>query len=259
MPCSRKVVGMFGFKKTSESDRLRAVYADQSDGELLRLFDERDGLTDAAKEALTEAIKQRGLEAVANDTPEADEPNAEDQGGLRDELGPDEVPVYTFSDTYQLRDMLGLLEEANIAFRLEDYSDTRSAGLFSTRQTGVTVIVENVRAQEAKACLRQILFASSLDQDETPALHFTPPSGLVLLLTCDRADALRLVPALSEGGISFYWRDGREDDEVPGEEVVAIEVHAAQRKHADEIVQRWASATETKENESTPDVDREES
>ena len=51
----------------------------------------------------------------------------------------------------------------------------------------------------------------------------------IKVLTCERAEGLTLAHALSEAGISFYWRDGREDNEVPGEDGIALEVQSAQQ------------------------------
>lgn len=243
---------MFGMKKTSELDRLRAVYADQTDSELLRLCEDRDGLTDAARQALDEVMQQRELKEHTGDDAAAlshSQISADKQNSPAEGLSSDEAELWTFADTYQLQALLDLLEESGILFRLLDASKVQRTGLRSRNQIGVTVIVKRAREQEAKAALRQVLFASGLDHEEPSELALTPPTNLVLLLTCGRADALGLVHALSEAGISFYWRDGREDIEVPGEEVIAFEVHAGQRERADEAVQGWMASRPAEDEE----------
>ncbi len=230
---------MFGFKKTSELDRLRAVYADQSDGELLRLHQERDGLTDAGREALNEVMEQRGL-----DTSPQEEAEAAIAGPLDAdvELTVDETELWTFPDTYQLQTMIGLLKESGLLFRLLDHSQQQWASLRGRRQLGITVVVPRARETEAKTLLRQVLFVRGQDQEEPDDIAFRPPRDLILLLTCERAEGLALVQALSEAGISFYWRDGREDNEVPGLDGIALEVQSAQHDQAEQVVHAWMAA-----------------
>src|SRR5579875_3782440 len=141
---------MFGMKKTSELDRLRAVYAEQTDNELLRLYDAREGLTEAARQALDEVMQQRGLERKS---PEAvgflpmPQPSI-NREEFEEGLSPDEAELWTFLDTYQLQSLLSMLEESGIAFRLLDYHQYQWAGLRSRQQTGVTVIVKLERERE---------------------------------------------------------------------------------------------------------------
>jgi hypothetical protein len=241
-----KVVPMFGFKKTSELDRLRAVYADQSDHELLRLHAEREGLTDAGRQALDDEMEQRGLDASAKA-----EPQVAAAGRLEadnSELTSEEVELWTFPDTYQIQTLIALLQEASIPFRLLDHSEQKWAGLRGSRQIGITVVVPGSREVEAKALLRQVLFGVA-DHEEPAEIAFRPPRGLVLLLTCERAEGLAIVQALSEAGISFYWRDGREDNEVPGIDGIALEVQSAQHAQAEEVVHAWMAAQAAADSE----------
>ena len=50
---------------TSEVGRLRTIYGDLGDGELLRMAADRQSLTEAGQRALTEEMQSRGLKMVA--------------------------------------------------------------------------------------------------------------------------------------------------------------------------------------------------
>jgi hypothetical protein len=59
----------------------------------------------------------------------------------------------------------------------------------------------------------------------------------------DRNEALVAAQALGEAGITYLWRDGRDDAaELPDEETVAIEVRPADLERATQLVEAALAA-----------------
>lgn len=229
----------------ADRERLRHVYAEQSDGELLKLHEERHGLTTAAKEALAEVMNQRGLEALeeAEELREAPRQGT-DLERARTEIEPDEAFLYSFRDTFQLAEAIRLLEAEDIAVRAFDRSGYKWEGLRSRNEVDICLIVKRTDERSAIQLLKEHLHLfPGKEVEGEPDLAFPSPHDLTPLFMCNRADALSVVQALSETGISFFWRDGREDSGLPDEETISIEVQASQQERAREAVEDWLAAS----------------
>ncbi len=239
---------MFGAKKVSEPERLRAFYADQTDGELLQLDSNRDGLTNVAGEALAEIMTQRGLTQT-----EADEASGahEEMPEVPAELGSREVFLYLgealldrFRDMFHLRKTIRALEEAEIGFRVVDRSRRDRTG-WNGNEIATDLIVRETDVERAATLLREArrLSPEASDSSESRSSQGAADE-LSLLHSCERSEALRLVQELSGAGVSFLWRDGRADTELPDENTIAIEVYESQQERANDALQRWMSASE---------------
>ena len=113
-------------------EKLGALYAEKSDGELLDLYERRDGLTEMAQQALAGEMRQRRLTpggAGAEVVAEAGGDEVED----RVEAG--EVLAYLFHDAFEAREAIRTMTEAGIAHRMLDWHVVNPE--MTVSQTGV--------------------------------------------------------------------------------------------------------------------------
>ena len=99
-----------------QMEKLSAVYAEKSDGELLGLFEQRDGLTEMAQQALTDVMRARGLSAR-----DIDEPEKAIGGEVEERVGAGEVLAYLFHDAFEAREAIRVLTEAGIEHTMMDW------------------------------------------------------------------------------------------------------------------------------------------
>lgn len=105
-------------KEQRERERLRVMYGQMSDGELLLLHATVGDLTDAAQAALLSEMKGRGLEEAVPAEEEddaiadADSPEDEEEAGWR--------TLHVFQQTFEAQAAFRILEREGIEFAVED-------------------------------------------------------------------------------------------------------------------------------------------
>ena len=104
-----------------QMEKLSALYAEKSDGELLDLYERRDGLTEMAQQALAGVMRERRLSAAADSglgaVGEAEAVGAE----AEDSVEEGEVLAYLFHDAFEAREAIRVMREAGIAHRMLDW------------------------------------------------------------------------------------------------------------------------------------------
>jgi hypothetical protein len=216
-----------------QREKLGALYAEKSDGELLDLYERREGLTELAQQALTAVMRERGLggrEASAGPAPAGE---ASGEAG-DDAVGEDEVLAYLFHDAFEAREAIRTLTEAGIAHRMLDWHAVNPG--MEVSQTGVDLGLV-VQRQDAKRTFTVLKEQLGLFPEPEDAV-----SGggdvMAVLSMFERGDALVAARALGEAGMTYLWRDGRDHvGELPDEETVAIEVRAADVERATGLVE----------------------
>jgi hypothetical protein len=207
-------------------EQLRALYGERSDAELLAMYDQRDGLTEAAQQALETVMRERHLQAVA---PAAAPVDAEADAVDMDEL------LYIFDDAFDAREAMRYLTEAEVTHRIVDWHtvDLELRKVRPTLQLGL--LVPKNEQTRAKDILRESL---DLFPDDADEVSLNPIGELALVAMFDLKDGLVAAQALAEGGISYFWRDGRdESQELPDAETVAIEVRVGELHRATKLVE----------------------
>jgi hypothetical protein len=219
-------------------EELCAIYAEKSDGELLDLHDQHENLTDAAQQALEQVMRERKLAGAATLLPKVSPGKMPEvrSGTLLDEH---EVCVWTFDDAFQAREALRLLTAAEIEHRVVDTSQ-KSGDAFRGQnfQLQLSVIVDRKDLKQARDVLQNSLglFPGPEGGDETSGLD--PVGELALLSMFDLQDALIAAQALGEAGISYVWRDGRDEtQQLPDADTVAIEVRTSELERATSLVE----------------------
>lgn len=220
-------------------EKLSALYEEKSDGELLDLYEQRDGLTELAQQALAGVMRDRRLGVpVGTASQEAASPSTGEPA--EDTLAEDEVPAYLFHDAFEAREAIRTMTEAGIPHRMLDWHVVNPE--MKIAQTGVDLglVVTRPNMQRTVAVLKQKL--GLFPEPETLSGHAqeTDPlsDALVVLSMFDRREALIAAQALGEVGMTYLWRDGRDHaGELPDEETVAIEVRAADVERATGVVE----------------------
>lgn len=192
----------------AQMEMLLGLYRGMGDGELLQLAAQSDDLTDVARAALAQLMRERSL-SVADDAVEPAEAAAEgDPSRLRE----GERWLWTFEDGFQASEAVRLLDEARIWHRVIDQSL-----MVIVEETDYAAAVELMRAKMGLFPVAEIAGAGG-----------SPLSGMEgteLLSMFDREEALVVADALGRAGISYWWRDGKQEtEELPDEGTVAIEV-----------------------------------
>ncbi|MGA8939471.1 MAG: hypothetical protein WB439_09930 [Acidobacteriaceae bacterium] len=219
-------------------EKLSALYDEKSDGELLGLYERRDGLTEMAQQALTGVMRARRLSlepdsgsgAGSGSDADGDEAGAEPE----DTVEEGEVLVYLFHDAFEAREALRVMREAGIAHRMLDWHVVNPEMQIS--QTGVDLGLVVGRADVGRTgnVLKEQLGLFPEAEDVAREAG----ESLAVLSMFERGDALVAARALGEAGMTYLWRDGRDHvGEMPDEETVAIEVRAADVERAGQIVE----------------------
>lgn len=220
-------------------EKLGALYAEKSDGELLDLYEQRDGLTAQAQQALASVMRERRLGApVASATQEA--PSAPTGDAAEDTLAEDEVPAYLFHDAFEAREAIRTMTEAGIPHRMLDWHIVNPEMEISQTGVDVALVVTRPNLQRTVAVLKQKLglFPEPEDLSAHAQGHDPLSEALVVLSMFDRHEALIAAQALGEVGMTYLWRDGRDHvGELPDEDTVAIEVRAADVERATGVVE----------------------
>lgn len=213
-----------------QMEQLCALYAERNDDELLNMYAHRDDLTDLAQQALAEVMRQRNL---APQDGESQAPSEGDTTGAN----PDQL-VYMFHDAFEAREAMRHLSAAGIGHAMHDWHEVETGMRFHPSGLDLGLTVDPAQRAEAVSILKEKL--GLFPDAETGAAHpgESPDSGLVLLSMFDLVEGLIAARVLAEAGISFYWRDGRDEPEaLPDAETVAIEVRPERLQRASSLVE----------------------
>jgi hypothetical protein len=192
--------------------KLGALYAEKSDGELLDLHDKRDGLTELAQLALAAVMRERGLgsRGVVSGEPVGAESDGEDG----DTVAENEGLIYLFHDAFEAREAIRNMTEAGIPHRMLDWHSVNPEMEVSYTGVDLGLVVQRNDAQRTMVVLKEKLglfpaheeTSGKDSEDETSAVD-----ALAVLSMFDRNEALVAAQALGEAGITYLWRDGRDD------------------------------------------------
>ena len=213
-------------------DKLSAVYAEKSDGELLSLFERRDGLTEMAQQALAGVMRERGLRTGGAAAASVE---SESAGGER--LAAGEGLVYMFHDAFEAREAIRHMREAGIAHRMLDWHVVEPG--MEKAYTGVDLglVVERGDAKRAVQVLKDEMGLFP-EPEAGGGDDGSDEGGLVVLSMFEREEALVAAHALGMAGVTYLWRDGRDETAgLPDEDTVAIEVGAEDMERATEVVE----------------------
>ena len=215
-------------------EKLGALYAEKSDGELLDLYEQRDGLTELAQQALAGVMRARGLHpqpAFGAQQPEF--AVSDDEGD--DTVGTGEVLAYLFHDAFQAREAMRTMNEAGIEHRMLDWHVVQPERPPHPLGLDLGLVVARADLPAANEVLKEKLgLYPEAEGEEAPE----DGEGMVVLSMYERGDALDAARALGEAGMTYLWRDGRDPgSELPDEETVAIWVHAVDVERAAQAVE----------------------
>jgi hypothetical protein len=129
-----------------ERQRLAEYYARQPDGELEKLADEWDELSQVAREALSTELVRRGYELDL-------EPKPRDPGPQLEKL----VAIRVYRDLAEADLVKGLLGTAGIDSHLRDDNMVRMSWLYSNWIGGVKLLVREEDVEAAENVLRHPL------------------------------------------------------------------------------------------------------
>jgi hypothetical protein len=221
-------------------EKLGALYAEKSDGELLDLHDKRDGLTDLAQQALAGVMRERGLGARGAS---AERPLPSEISGDKaaDALAENELLAYLFHDAFEAREAIRNMTEAGIPYRMLDWHIVNPEMEVSYTGVDLGLVAQREDASRTMVVLKEKLglfpaheeTSGNGSEDEAGAVE-----ALAVLSMFDRNEALAAAQALGEAGITYLWRDGHDDTaDLPDEETVAIEVRPANLERATKLVE----------------------
>jgi hypothetical protein len=215
-------------------EKLGALYGEKSDGELLDLYEQRDGLTEMAQQALAGVMRERRLSthAAAGGYEPAQEMGGEEE---EDHVEAGEVLAYLFHDAFQAREAIRTLTEAGIEHRMLDWHGVHPEMPVSQTGLDLGLVVARGDAQRTNEVLKEELgLFPDAEGDDAPE----DGESMTVLSMYERADALVVARALGEAKMSYLWRDGSEQgSELPDAETVAIEVNAADVERAAQLVE----------------------
>ncbi len=215
-------------------EKLGALYAEKSDGELLDLYEQRHGLTEMAQQALAGVMRERRLNTQpVFGAQETEAVAAYDEGD--DTVGSGEVLAYLFHDAFQAREAIRTLTEAGIEHRMLDWHVVHPEMTVSQTGLDLGLVVGRADLRSTNEVLKEKLglFPDPEGKDE-------PEDGdsMTVLSMFERADALVAARALGEAKMSYLWRDGSEQgSDLPDEETVAIQVNSADVERAGQVVE----------------------
>jgi hypothetical protein len=224
-----------------QMEKLSALYDEKSDGELLDLFEQRDGLTAVAQQALAGVMRQRGLSApsgggeaapvVAAGSDAADAVEA-------DTVASGEVLAYMFHDAFEAREAIRVLTEAGIAHRMLDWHVVQPERPPHALGLDLGLVVARSDRQRTAAVLKDELRLFALPEQGEQHEGMGDGDSMEVLSMFERGEALVAAQALGEAKMSYRWRDGSEvGSDLPDGETVAIEVNAEDVERAGQVVE----------------------
>jgi hypothetical protein len=216
-----------------QMEKLGALYDEKSDGELLALYEQREGLTEMAQQALAGVMRGRRLSTPGESAAEVVAEAGGDEVEDRVETG--EVLAYLFHDAFQAREAIRTLTEAGIEHRMLDWHVVQPEMTVSQTGLDLGLVVAQADLQSTLSVLKEELglFPGAEGEDAQE-----DGDSMAVLSMYERGDALVAARALGLAKMSFLWRDGSEHgSDLPDEETVAIEVNSADVERATQIVE----------------------
>lgn len=231
-----------------EWQRLQALYAAMSDGELLRLAEGKAGLTEVAQQAIDAEMSARGLEASMEDEPLPDAqppvlPTVEDDPSL--------VTLFTTQSAVEANKAATYLEEAEIPFELRPHRFRETEDGPWILSGYLEVVVKADRKQDAVRVLREKmgLFPLAEVQEGDHETEASEEEELYQVGNFElEEDAEIAAKALRDAGIWFQSEriavdpTGRTED--PSVECTFMEVRFADMERALEVVEEAFGAQE---------------
>ena len=241
-------------------ERLRALYAQMSDGELLGMAENPDELTDMAQQALRGEMASRGLKTehesggerrwaadsfvdgasrsggssavagVMGGTPVMDEPQGSDEH-------PGESYLIVFHDAIQAGQACEALEAAEIWFRLEDISAPAADGMYAGPVVALRVSVRTGDHDRAVGELRKKMGLFPLPEVTEPDALVDDGTVMPVGFFGRREDASAVAAALQQAGI---WQRISEnpDGNVENEDAWLLEVKEMDLARAGDVVEK---------------------
>jgi len=218
--------------------RLQGLYAALSDGELLRLAADKDGLTEVARQAIDAEMSKRGLEVPVEETVEA--VSAADESDAP--LDPSLVELITFQVPMDADTAMRLLDEHGVPAHMEHAVRQVNEDGPKVKMNWLSIFVERERKEDAMVVLRKgmglfpVLAPEEMDDadDEGDEEMLSIVGDFELA-----ADAEIAKRALTDAGIWF------QADTEPGVEGTMIEVRYADFERAMEVVEAAFDAAES--------------
>ena len=257
------MLGAMGYELDSQArERLRAVYARMSDGELLNLAASPGDLTDMARDALRQECKTRDLQLVWS----GGEPGTERRGNAHDLMGGvgtpsaaplsasivgsspdlglqaegdlqrDEVLLRTFHDSFEMAKACESLESAEIGFRVQDVSNaTDRANGYAP--VALNLIVATRDREHAMAVLRAELGLFPLQEVAEPDTVVDDGTVSQVGYFGRREDANEIAGVLQEAGI---WNRmvANPEGSVDTEDAWVVEVREVDLMRAGDVVEK---------------------
>src|ERR1700761_2365561 len=187
----------------NEARRLREIYAEQSDEDLLELHQEREDLTQVAQEALAQVMKDRGLVQQASNDKKID-PVASNSDSMASVLDEDETVAYLFHDAFQAREAMRHMSEAEIDHRIVDWHVADPESPIHPSGLDLALVVPRKVAGKAASVLHENLgLFPSHEEGDGSGGPLNPVEGLTFLAMFDLNEALIAAQVLGEAGISY--------------------------------------------------------
>ena len=217
------------------SDNLSRLYNEKTDDELLQLYTNRDDLTELAQNALTKVMQGRNLEAPA--APVA--PSIDTAQPESDELGPDEIGLWSFDDMFQAQTAIQLLDLEQLGYRIIHH--TRQSLAMGGR-TYLNLVVKEEDYAAACKLLRDKMGLFPAPEVEAPDSIASPLDNLIGIYLFDSetemTEGLAVAQALGKAGVSFLWHDGRDSPEGLADAMtISIEVRQPNAERAAAVVE----------------------
>jgi hypothetical protein len=221
-----------------EWQRLQGLYAAMTDGELLGLAADKDGLTEVAQQAIDTEMSRRGLEVPVE---EESLPDAATPGLPAAEDDPSLIALLRTQSAIEANQAASCLEAAEIPFELrpERYRETEDS---PWRYSGLLeIVVKEDRKQDGVETLRKGMGLFPLaevdendDGEADASVEEEEPLGMVGNFE-DKADVEIAQKALTEAGI--WFNAVNEIDEGADSGVTTIEVKMEDVERALEVVE----------------------
>jgi hypothetical protein len=219
-----------------EWQRLQALYAAMSDGELQRLAEGKAGLTEVAQQAIEAEISRRGLEVPVEETPET--VSAADEADTP--LDPSLVELITFQVPMDADTAMRLLAEHDVPAHMEHAVRQVNEDGPKVKMNWLSIFVERARKEDAIVVLRKGMgLFPVMAEDELGDLGALPDDEEEALFMVgnfqEAADAELAQKALTDAGI--WFSAVKDTDEGADWEGTTIEVKMDDLERALEVVE----------------------
>jgi len=245
-------------------ERLGVLYAAMSDGELLRIAEKPEDLTETAREALRTELKGRNLQEMAKEgatvsgprwaadafagsgstlTPGpispsilGSEPDFASDAEIETELQRGEVSLRTFHDSFELAKACESLETAEVRFRVQDVSEAsdRANGYASV---ALNLIVAKQDREHAMAVLRKDMGLFPLQEVAEPDAMVDDGTVSQVGYFGRRDDADEIAQVLEEAGL-WHRVTANPEGSAENEDAWMVEVREIDLLRAGEVVEK---------------------